>query len=45
VDGPGVLLPIGVMVGARLGEEETLLALAGQLEQAMPWRHRRAPIR
>lgn len=38
------LLPIGVMLGARLGEEETLLALAADLEAAMPWRHRRPPL-
>jgi len=37
------LLPIGVMLGARLGEEEALLALAVDLEAAMPWRHRRPP--
>ncbi|MFD1506265.1 amidase [Georgenia yuyongxinii] len=30
-------LPFGVMLGARLGQEETLLALAAQLEAADPW--------
>jgi amidase/6-aminohexanoate-cyclic-dimer hydrolase len=30
-------LPVGVMFAARLGEEETLLSLAAQLEQAKPW--------
>ncbi len=35
----GRLLPIGVMLGARLGAEETLLALAGQLEAAVGWTH------
>ena len=30
-------LPIGVQFAARLGDEETLLSLAGQLEQASPW--------
>ncbi len=30
-------LPIGVHFGARLGAEETLFALAGQLERARPW--------
>ncbi|MBV6443231.1 MAG: amidase [Haliscomenobacteraceae bacterium CHB4] len=30
-------LPIGVMLTARLGEEDTLFRLAGQLEKAAPW--------
>jgi len=30
-------LPIGVQFAAGLGDEETLLSLAGQLEQASPW--------
>jgi amidase/6-aminohexanoate-cyclic-dimer hydrolase len=30
-------LPIGVQLAARLGEEELLFSLAGQLEQARPW--------
>lgn len=33
------LLPVGVMLGARLAEEETLLSVAAQLEQAVPWHH------
>ncbi|WP_127126053.1 amidase [Georgenia sp. SYP-B2076] len=39
-DGAGrVELPFGIMLGARLGEEETLLGLAAQLEAADPWPH------
>ena len=30
-------LPIGVMFAAKLGDEATLLRLAGQLEHAQPW--------
>ncbi len=33
-------LPIGMMFSGRYGDEETLYSLAGQLEQAMPWRDR-----
>ncbi|MFH5821714.1 amidase [Georgenia sp. AZ-5] len=37
-DGAGpVELPFGVMLGARTGQEETLLALAARLEEADPW--------
>jgi amidase len=34
-------LPIGLHFVARYGAEETLYSLAGQLEQARPWRSRR----
>jgi len=34
-------LPIGVQFAARVGDEETLLSLAGQLEIAAPWAQRR----
>ncbi len=30
-------LPIGVMFGARFGDEATLIRLASQIEQARPW--------
>lgn len=36
-------LPIGMMFGARCGAEGLLLSLAGQLERAAPWAHRRPP--
>ena len=37
-------LPIGVQFVGRFGDEETLLSLAGQLEQAAPWAARRPPV-
>ncbi len=37
-------LPIGMLFGGRYGEEGLLLCLAGQLERALPWRERRAPL-
>ena len=37
-------LPIGLQFTARMGEEGLLYRLAGQLEQASPWRGRRPPI-
>jgi amidase len=37
-------LPIGVQFVGRLGDEETLLALAGELERAAPWAGRRPPV-
>jgi amidase len=37
-------LPIGVQFVGRFGDEETLLSLAGQLEQAAPWTGRRPPV-
>jgi amidase len=36
-------LPMGMLFTARTGDEATLFRLAAQLEQAMPWRDRRAP--
>jgi amidase len=37
-------LPIGIMLTGRYGEEGLLFRLAGQLESAAPWDHRRAPV-
>ena len=37
-------LPVGVQVVTRFGDEETLLALAAQLERAAPWAERHPAI-
>ncbi|MEO0883167.1 MAG: amidase [Pseudomonadota bacterium] len=37
-------LPLGMMFGARCGQERLLYGLAGQLERAAPWANRRPPI-
>ncbi len=37
-------LPVGMMFTGRFGDEATLFRLAGQLEQARPWRDRRPPV-
>jgi amidase len=39
----GAGLPIGMHFAARLGDDALLLRLAGQLEQARPWRDKVAP--
>ena len=36
-------LPIGVQIGGRLGDDLLVLRVCRALEEAMPWRHRRAP--
>ena len=36
-------LPVGVMLAGRPAQEELLLGLAAQIEQAHPWRDRTAP--
>jgi amidase len=38
-------LPLGLQFVGRFGDEATLFRLAGQLEQARPWAHRRPPLR
>lgn len=38
-------LPVGLHVAGRFGEDETLMALAAELEQAQPWFDRRPTIR
>ena len=37
-------LPIGMQFAGRFADEATLLRLAGQLEQAQPWKDRRPPV-
>jgi amidase len=37
-------LPIGVMFGARYGDEATLISLSAQLEAARPWAGRRPSL-
>jgi amidase len=37
-------VPIGVQFAGRFGDEATLFRLAGQLEQARPWVHRKPSI-
>ncbi len=37
-------LPIGIHLAARFGDDETLIALCAELEQAAPWAGRRPPL-
>ena len=37
-------LPLGMMFGARYGNERLLFQLAGQLERAAPWADKRPPV-
>jgi amidase len=37
-------LPLSVQMVGRVGGEDTLYALAAQLEQAAPWAERRPPL-
>jgi amidase len=37
-------LPVGVQLVAAYGREDVLIRIASQIEQAAPWRERRAPI-
>ena len=37
-------LPLGMMFSARFGDEATLFRLAGQLEQARPWKDKFPPV-
>jgi len=37
-------IPLGVQFAARFGDEATLFRLAGQLEQAQPWRDRKPSL-
>ena len=39
----GTDLPVGVMLAARPAEEELLLSLCAQVEEAAPWAHRKPP--
>jgi amidase len=36
--------PIGVQFAARIGDEATLISLAGQLERALPWKDRKPRV-
>lgn len=44
IDTDDLGLPVAAQVVGRMGEEATLLQLAAQLEEALPWRSRRPPL-
>ena len=37
-------LPIGVQLVGRYGDEQTLIQLAAELEEAMPWKDRKPKV-
>jgi amidase/6-aminohexanoate-cyclic-dimer hydrolase len=37
-------LPIGIHLAGAYGDDETLISLCAEIEQAQPWAERRAPI-
>jgi amidase/6-aminohexanoate-cyclic-dimer hydrolase len=37
-------LPVGIHLAARFGDDETLIALCAELEQAAPWAGRLPPL-
>jgi amidase/6-aminohexanoate-cyclic-dimer hydrolase len=37
-------LPIGIHLAAPFGQDATLISLCAELEQALPWAHRKPPI-
>jgi amidase len=37
-------LPIGLQFAAKMGDEATIFRLAGQIEQAQPWKDKRPAL-
>src|SRR5690625_6920385 len=44
VEDDGPELPFGVLIGAGVGQEKTLLAVSSALEEALPWHTRKTRI-